>query len=213
MNALLLAVLCAAAAHAAEGPRPAAKDDIPAIGEAVPMGVQEIGAFGVQFRPPWERRPGGRDRWTPRPPLPGDRDGRGGWDRRPPFPGEPRREGRLSCVAVDHGWEEHWGGHQGAGRDLRDSVRQACVRCRQPSGPHGACSVKCAVEEFRGEAEYIPNDQREQRRIIYGDAYPDCRDAEYSAYRYCERDAWGRGTCRILGCKPEERTVLREECR
>lgn len=146
--------------------------------------------------------------------------GRGPWDQ---FPGDGRRPGNgrrppsrqaVDCSATDHGWEEHWGGHVSRGWDLYGSAQAACRACKQPTGPHGDCSVSCGTPEFRCSYEFVPDNGGPATDSGYGDQREDSRDAEDSATNICMRNNWGRpGRCRVRGCDRQDRTLLRERCR
>lgn len=45
----------------------------------------------------------------------------------------------ISCVAVDNGWEEHFGGHVGYGRSIYDAQRAALMECQRV---HGRCRIR-----------------------------------------------------------------------
>lgn len=47
--------------------------------------------------------------------------------------------GQISCVAVDNGWEEHYGGHVGYGRSRYEAERQALNECQRR---HGRCRIQ-----------------------------------------------------------------------
>lgn len=155
----------------------------------------EKGRFG---RGPWDR-PGDR-----RPPWPGD--GRTG-------PGRPGGRSVIECSAADHGWEEHWGGHVSRGWDLYSSADAACRACKQPSGPHGDCSVSCAEPQFACSYEFQPDGAPVQPGG-WGEAREDSYRAEEAAMDRCRRDNWGRqGRCRVSRCERQDRVLLRNRCR
>lgn len=164
---------------------------------------------GIRFgRGPWDRP--GRGPW--------DRPGPG--DRRPPWPGDDRPgQGRpggrsaIECSATDHGWEEHWGGHVSRGWDLYSSADAACRACKQPTGPHGDCSVSCAEPQFACVYEFQPDGGPAQPGS-WGEPREDSYRAEEAAMDRCRRDNWGRqGRCRVSKCERQDRVLLRNRCR
>ena len=98
---------------------------------------------------------------------------------------------RVTCKAVDRGWEEHFGGHGSCGECLRK---------------HGRCQEECSEEGFtclvvgvRGGRQrefygYGGNPRRALNR-----AYDEC---EYRGFRRCEE----------RGCNRESRVVSRRNC-
>jgi len=58
-----------------------------------------------------------------------------------PFPGPGPGPGPslLRCVAVDAGWEEHFGGHLGYGRTIYEAQRMALRECERH---HGRCRIQ-----------------------------------------------------------------------
>lgn len=139
------------------------------------------------------------------------RFGRGPWDR----PGDRRPGGRasLECSAGDRGWEEHWGGHVSRGWDLGRSAAEACRLCKQPTGPHGECTVTCSEPMQACRWEFVP-DQGPAQEGGWGRPEQDSWRAEEEALDRCRRENWGRqGRCRVSRCERQDRTLLRERCR
>lgn len=62
-----------------------------------------------------------------------------------PIPGPgPRPVYGHACIAVDSGFEEHRGGHQGLGRTQYEAAAQALANCHSH---HGECRVlRCSVQ-------------------------------------------------------------------
>jgi hypothetical protein len=54
-----------------------------------------------------------------------------------------RDRGYWTCTARDRGWEEHAGGHQMSGRDLRMLEYAAIRECQRF---HGECTVSCVQD-------------------------------------------------------------------
>ncbi|MBI1859853.1 MAG: hypothetical protein HYR96_02920 [Deltaproteobacteria bacterium] len=56
-----------------------------------------------------------------------------------PGPGPIVNPTTVSCVAVDNGWEEHFGGHVGYGRNVYEAQRNALMQCQRT---HGRCRIQ-----------------------------------------------------------------------
>ena len=143
--------------------------------------------------------------------------GQPGYPNHPGQPGHPGDQyGRMSCVATDTGWEEHWGGH-GGGPSEMDA-------CRECLNVHGSCRFTCSVQQFRCASQFNaapapvtpgqPQPPLPAPQTFNGDLRPDQGSAQDSAVLRCMQATQGQiGNCYVTGCKNEPQVVRRGTCR
>lgn len=108
-----------------------------------------------------------------------------------PGPGHGGFGGGYRCVAMDRGWEEHFGGHRS---------------CQECNARHGNCVEQCTYSEFVCVAEGYRWGRPFQMEEYGYDEY----DTQRRALWACQRRG-GEG-CRLIGpCNRADRTE-RHEC-
>jgi len=114
--------------------------------------------------------------------------------------------GDMNCVAMDQGYEEHWGGH-GGGPDYMRS-------CQECLSIHGKCRYTCSVQQFVCTAQFNPAQTTGNPLPTFtGDLRDDEGSARDSASLHCMQSVQGQaGYCSVTGCNRQEQDVRSGTC-
>ncbi len=100
--------------------------------------------------------------------------------------------GRVTCMATDNGWEEHFGGHS------------TCQKCLSK---HSSCTERCSTENYSCKAEGTDYQGRVETFEAYGSDEYFARD---EALDRCYR--MGARSCSSSGCTTISQVVSTRSC-